>query len=82
MHTLTYTAARADLAQTMQRVCNDHAPIIITRAKAEPVVILSLADFESMQETYYLLRNSTNAARLADAINEIEDMIAHDEKSA
>ncbi len=82
MNTLSYTAARADLAHTMQRVCSDHAPVIITRAKAEPVVMLSLADFESLQETYYLFNNPINASRLAESINEIEEMIARDEKNA
>lgn len=78
MHTLSYTSARSHLAKTMQQVCDDHAPIIITRAKAEPVVMMSLSDYEAIQETNYLMRNPVNAARLADAIDEIEKMIADD----
>lgn len=76
MKTVSYTSARSKLASTMQKVCEDHAPIVITRAKAEPVVMMSLSDFEAMQETNYLMSNPTNASRLADAINEIENLIS------
>jgi len=79
MHTISYTAARSHLAEKMEQVCHDHAPIIITRSKSEPVVMISLADFEAMQETNYLMKSPANAARLIDAINEIEAMI-HDDK--
>ena len=78
MTTLSYTAARSNLASTMQRVCDDHAPVIITRSKAEPVVMISLSDFEAIQETHYLMRSPNNAVRLIDAIDEVEKMIADD----
>jgi len=76
MHTLSYTAARSHLAKTMQKVCDDHAPVIITRGKADPVIMMSLSDFEAMQETNYLMRNPANATRLVEAIDEIEKMIS------
>ncbi len=78
MATITYTTARAQLAKTMQRVCEDHVPITITRSNSEPVVMISLSDFEALQETNYLLKSPANAARLAEAINEIETLIAND----
>ena len=55
MTALTYSAARENLASTMDRVCQDHAPVIITRNRDQAVVMLSLEDFESLQETAYLL---------------------------
>ena len=76
MKPVSYTAARSHLAETMNKVCEDHAPIMITRSKAEPVIMMSLSDYEAMQETNYLLKSPENAARLAEAINEIEKMIA------
>ena len=76
MSTLSYTAARAHLSKTMQQVCDDHAPVIITRSNAEPVVMMSLSDFDAMQETNYLMRSPANASRLIDAMDEIEQMIA------
>jgi antitoxin YefM len=64
MDAITYSAARANLASTMDRVCNDHEPLIITRNGERSVVMLSLEDFQAMEETAYLLRNPANAKRL------------------
>jgi antitoxin YefM len=76
MTTLSYTAVRSNLAKTMEKVCEDHTPYIITRSKAEPVVMISLADFEALQETHYLMQSPTNAARIAESIDEIEKIIS------
>ena len=72
MDAISYTAARANLASTMAKVCNDHAPIIITRKREAPVIMLSLEDYEAMEETAYLLRSPTNAKRLLESIEELE----------
>jgi len=72
MDAITYTAARQNLAQTMDEVCENHSPIIITRQKAEPVVMMSLADFNSIQETAYLLSSPVNAARLRASVADAE----------
>jgi len=72
MNTLTYSAARARLSATMAHVVNDRAPVIITRGKHTPVVMLSLDDYTSMQETAYLLRNPHNAQRLLASIAQLE----------
>ena len=68
MDAITYTAARANLASTMDRVCNDHETLIITRNGGQSVVMLSLEDFKSLEETAYLLRSPTNAKRLLAAV--------------
>lgn len=78
MATISYTSARANLAKTMHKVCEDHTPIIITRSNAEPVVMISLSDFEAIQETNYLMSSPKNARRLVEAIDEIEKMIKAD----
>jgi antitoxin YefM len=72
MDAITYSAARAKLADTMDRVCDDHEPIIITRNGQQAVVMLSLDDFKSLEETSYLLRNPKNARRLLDSIAVLE----------
>jgi len=72
MHTLTYSAARAHLSETMDQVVNNREPVIITRSKRESVVMLSLEDYQSMQETAYLLRNPHNARHLLASIAELE----------
>ena len=71
MDAITYSAARANLASTMDRVCNDHEPLIITRNGEQSVVMLSLADFNAMEETAYLLRNPANAKRLMSAVAQL-----------
>ncbi|HLB41693.1 MAG TPA: type II toxin-antitoxin system prevent-host-death family antitoxin [Gammaproteobacteria bacterium] len=81
MKPISYTSARSHLAETMQRVCDNHMPIIITRSKAEPVVMISLSDYEAIQETNYLMKSPTNAARLAEAIDEIETLMTPKKKN-
>lgn len=71
MKTLTYTAARENLAQTMQEVCDDHVPVIITRRRDQAVVLMSLDDYHSLEETAYLLRSPRNARRLRDAVDQL-----------
>lgn len=72
MKAITYTVARENLASTMDRVCNDRDPVMITRNRHQAVVMLSLDDYESLQETAYLLRSPANAKRLFDAIEAAE----------
>jgi len=72
MATITYSEARSKLAETMEKVCDDHAPIIITRKNSRSVVMISLDDFEALEETSYLLRSPRNARRLLEAIAELE----------
>jgi antitoxin YefM len=72
MTTITYSAARAGLAQAMKKVCKDHEPVIITRQKNESVVMISLEDFKALEETAYLLRVPKNARRLLESIAELE----------
>ncbi|MGV8923149.1 MAG: type II toxin-antitoxin system Phd/YefM family antitoxin [Thermomonas sp.] len=68
MDAITYSTARAKLADTMDRVCDDHEPIIITRNGQQAVVMMSLDDFKSLEETSYLLRSPKNAKRLLESI--------------
>jgi antitoxin YefM len=72
MEAITYTAARENLAATMDRVCSDHSPIIITRNRDQAVVMLSLDDYEALEETAHLLRSPANAKRLLEAIHALE----------
>jgi antitoxin YefM len=71
MTAITYTAARESLASTMDQVCTDHDPVIITRNRDQAVVMLSLEDYESLQETSYLLRSPANARRLLASIDSL-----------
>lgn len=72
MNAITYTAARENLASTMDQVCRDRAPVIITRNRDQSVVMLSLEEFESLEETAHLLRSPVNANRLLASIAALE----------
>ncbi|MCB1962278.1 MAG: type II toxin-antitoxin system prevent-host-death family antitoxin [Rhodocyclaceae bacterium] len=72
MDAITYTKARETLAQTIDSVCENHAPVIITKKNDRAVVMLSLEDFQALEETAYLLRNPRNARRLLDSVNELD----------
>jgi antitoxin YefM len=72
MKTMSYTESRARYAEVLDSVVNDREEVVITRAGHEPVVIMSLEDFESLRETAYLMRSPANARRLLDAVERLE----------
>ena len=72
MDTITYSTARAKLADTMDRVCDHDEAIIIRRSGQQAVVMMSLDDFKALEETSYLLRSPKNARRLLDSIASLE----------
>ncbi len=71
MDAITYTTLRANLANAMDRVCNDHEALIITRNGEQSVVMLSLEDYKALEETAYLLRTPANAKRLLSAVEQL-----------
>ncbi len=71
MRAITYTNARNNLANTMKKVCEDHAPIIVTRKNNEAVILMSLEDYEALTETAYLMQSPKNAKRLIDSVEEL-----------
>lgn len=72
MRSISYTSARGNLAKTMEQVCQDHAPVAITRKGEGAVVMISMEDYQSLEETAYLLRSPKNAQRLISAVAELE----------
>ncbi len=73
MDAISYTAARNNLAKTIDKVNEDHAPIIITRQKGKSAVLISLDDYNAYEETAYLMRNPKNAERLLSAIQDVNN---------
>jgi antitoxin YefM len=73
MRSISYTAARGSLAKTMEQVCEDHAPIAITRKGEGAVVMMSMTDYQALEETAYLLRSPKNMRRLIQSVSELED---------
>ena len=72
MKTMSYTESRARYAEVLDGVTNDREEVVITRAGHDPVVIVSLEDYESLRETAYLMRSPANARRLLDAMERLE----------
>ena len=72
MKTVTYSQSRANYAATLDSVLDDSEEVIITRAGKDPVVLVSLRDYESLKETAYLLRSPANARRLLSSIERLE----------
>lgn len=72
MDAVHYITIQQNLEQTMDLVCQDHNPIIITRNNKPSVVIMSLEDYQSLEETNYLLKSPKNAQRLLESIAELE----------
>ena len=72
MTAISYTAARENLASTMDKVCQNHDPVIITRNRNQAVVMMSLEDYSSWEETAYLMRSPANARRLAESLEQIK----------
>ena len=73
MRIISYTAAGSNLATTVEQVCNDHAPIAITRKGEGAVVMISIDNYQALEETAYLLRNPKNTRRLIAAMAELDD---------
>lgn len=74
MRIVSYTHARSNLAKMIKSVVDDCAPVAITRQSGEPVVMIPLAEYESLTETDYLLRSPANARNLAKSM---EQLAAH-----
>lgn len=73
MRTMSYSESRAKYAETLNSVVDNREEVVITRAGRDPVVIVSLDDYESLKETAYLLRSPENARRLLASIDRLED---------
>jgi antitoxin YefM len=71
MDTMSYSAFRTNLAGTLDKVNDDHKPMIITRQNGRPAVVMSLEDFQAYEATAYLMASPKNAERLNQAIAEI-----------
>lgn len=71
MDAVTYTQIRNNFAETMNKVCQNHMPIIITRQNQTPVVMMSLEDYNAIEETLHLMKSPKNAMRLMKAMSDI-----------
>ena len=69
---VSYSQLRNNLASYMDDVCNNRAPLFVTRQNARSVVLMSEDDYEGLMETVHLLKSPANAARLLRSIKEAD----------
>ncbi len=72
MDTVSYTHLRKNLSGILDKVNDDHNPVLITRQKGSPAVLISLEDYKSYEETAYLMQSPENAKRINRSIEQIE----------
>ena len=72
MKAITYSYARQNLADTMENVCIDKTSVTITRKNGKSVVMMSQEEYDSLEETAYLLRSPKNMKRLIESISRLE----------
>lgn len=73
MANVSYTELRSNLAAYMDQVCDDRAPLVVTRQNARSVVMISEEEYEGLVETVHLLKSPANAARLLRSIAEADE---------
>lgn len=73
MDSISYSSFRSNLASTLDKVNDDHKPVLITRQNGKPAVVISLEDFQSYEETAYLMSSAENAKRLNQALQDVSE---------
>ena len=71
MRTLNFSEARSNLKRVLDQVVEDHVATIIKRRDAEDAVVMSLSDYNALQETMYLLSTPANARHLMESIAQL-----------
>jgi antitoxin YefM len=70
---VSYSELRNNLASYMEEVCDNRAPLFVTRHNARSVVLMSEDDYEGLIETVHLLKSPPNAARLLRSIKDADE---------
>lgn len=80
MNVVSFTEAQANLDTLLDAVCRNNAPTRIKREHGEDVVVLTLSEFGSMEETLYLLGSENDARNLRDAIAQFKagEIVRHE----
>lgn len=71
--TTTYTNARKNLKTVFDAVCNDHGPCLVERREGGNIVLVSEEDFNSLEETAYLLSSPSNLKHIATSLEELDN---------
>lgn len=72
MNTISIDEFQKRIPTTIKQVCQDHDPVLIGDADSGQAVLISLEDYQSLEEAAYLLTSPANASRLFKAIESLE----------
>lgn len=72
MEAISYSEFRKGLASALDKVERDRVPLLITRQKGSPAVLISLDEYNAYMETAHLAASPKNADRLNRAIARLE----------
>jgi antitoxin YefM len=72
---VTYSHARQNFKEVMDRATDDHMPVVISRRDGKPAVLVSLEDWNGMQETAYLLGNEANRSALLESLSQADRLL-------
>jgi antitoxin YefM len=73
MNVINFSDLRKNMKEVMEGVCDRHEPTIITRQKGNPLILMSLADYNALEETAYLMRNPNNYKHILESIGEVKE---------
>ena len=68
MDVLSYSTFRQTLASVLDKVNEDSVPVQITRKGNKGAVVMSVADYEQLEETLYVLQNKSLSAQIEKSI--------------
>ena len=73
MEAVTYSKFRQNLRGLMRKINDDSERLVVTTNDDTDIVVLSKDDYDSWQETFYLMQSKLNRNRLDEAISDVEN---------
>ena len=74
MRTVSFAHARKNLRSLINEVCENSEPtVIVNRESRDQAVLISISDYQSLEETAYLLRTPANRAHLERSLKDVRD---------
>ena len=72
MEVLNYTEFRKNLTKSLNKVNDDAEIVVVSRSKGKNVVVMSLEEYNSLQETLHLMSTAANRKKLEIAMKNVE----------